>query len=55
MSSQGRRKHFQIEGAPTVAGQLGPWTARPVADNSARTYRTTRPVDALNTECLSRE
>ena len=36
-----------------VAGQLGPWTTRPVdssahmADNSVRKYRTTRPVDSI--------
>ena len=28
----------------SARGQLGPWTARPVADNSARKKRTTRPV-----------
>ena len=29
---------------PVIPVQLGPWTARPVADNSARKKRTTRPV-----------
>ena len=29
----------------TLAEQLGPWTTRPVADNSTHVYRTTRPVD----------
>ena len=26
-----------LENSQLVAGQLGPWTARPAADNSART------------------
>ena len=37
----------------SARGQLGPWTARSVADNSARTKRTTRPV-AESSSCTLR-